>query len=500
MQLKPLNAAVPSVVRGPEIPVPPEKRLAENSGTLLTQVCYEALARKYHPITTVVLKRFTDELEAIITLGFADYFLIVWDIVRYANAQDIPTVGRGSAVSSLIAYILGITPVDPIRNDLLFERFLNPSRSDPPDIDVDLCWKRRDQVIEYVYERYGRDRVAMISTHVTFNYRSAIREVAKAYGLSDQEIGRLTQGLPHYYYGNRDLENIRSKIPDARDLPVEDERYRKIYAMAERLLGHPRHLGIHPGGVIIAPFRIDDLVPLQRSAKGIVVTQYEMHAIEELGLVKIDLLGQRSLTVVADMTRILKEKYGVLFDSSRMPALDKATKRLIREGQTMGVFQIESPGMRGLLKKLRVDSFDMVIAASSVIRPGPADSGMLKHFVRRHLGQESIEVVHPRLGEILKETYGVMLYQEDIIRIAHEIAGWSLAESDKLRRSMSGKRVEEPFLEHRDKFIQDAVRRGVSVEAAMEIWRQMESFSGYAFCKAHSERILFRDFRTVRLA
>lgn len=463
----------------------------KQSALFLTRVCYEALPKRYNPITTKVLKHLTYELEIIIDLGFADYFLIVWDIVRYANESGIPTVGRGSAAGSIISYLLGITPIDPIANNLLFERFLNPARSDPPDIDIDLCWKRRDQVIEYVYDRYGRDRVAMISTHVTFNYRSAIREVAKVYGLAEREIKCLTRGLLHFYYGNETLESINQKFPEAKDLPVHDPKYKHIYEMANRLLKHPRHLGIHAGGIVISPFRLDKIVPLQRSTKGLVITQYDMHSIEELGLVKIDLLGQRSLTVVADMAIILKEKYGVEFDSSRRPPLDEPTKALILKGQTMGVFQIESPAMRGLLKKLKVDSFEMITAASSVIRPGPSDSGMLRHYVRRHLGQERVKVAHPKMADILKETYGVMLYQEDVIKVAHEIAGWSLAESDKLRRSMSGKRVDEPFMAHRDKFIQDAVKRGVNVEAAMEIWRQMESFSGYAFCKAHSAAYSF---------
>jgi DNA-directed DNA polymerase III PolC len=386
----------------------------------------------------------------------------------------------------MVSYLLGITPADPIKYNLLFERFLNPDRTDPPDIDLDLSWKHRDKVLDYVYEKYGHDRAAMISTHVTFNYRSAIREVAKAHGLAEREIRLLTRGLPHYFHGNSSLEETKEKIPEAKYLPTDDHRYEKIYHLAERILEHPRHLGIHPGGIVIAPFRLDKSVPLQRATKGIVITQFEMHSIEDLGLVKIDLLGQRSLAVIADMVRVLRKKYGVKFDPSRMPELDDLTKRLIRDGQTMGIFQIESPGMRGLLKKLKVDSFEMITAASSVIRPGPADSGMLRHFVRRHLGQERVKTVHPKLGELLRETYGIMLYQEDVIKVAHEIAGWSLAESDRLRRSMSGKRVEEPFMEHRNRFIQDAVRRGVNVEAAMEIWRQMESFSGYAFCKAHS--------------
>ncbi|MEE9167022.1 MAG: DNA polymerase III subunit alpha [Candidatus Neomarinimicrobiota bacterium] len=447
----------------------------KSSTDLLVKVCHEALPEKYDPITTEVLKRLTYELDIIIEMGYADYFLIVWDIVRWAKRRGIPVVGRGSAAGSLVSYLLEITPVDPIKHNLVFERFLNPDRQEPPDIDIDLCWKQRDDVIEYVYKRYGRDRVAMICTYNTYKFRGAVRDVARAMGLSEREINTISHNLPLSHeptLGNGDGRN--------------DPRYEEIFETARSLIHRPRHMGIHAGGIVITPDKITEYVPLQRSTKGPVVTQFDMHGVEKIGLVKIDLLGQRSLTVVAEMAETLKKKYGVRFDLQTMPSLDEKVKRLIRTGRTMGVFQIESPGMRGLLKKLKVDSFEMITAASSVIRPGPADSGMLRHFIKRHHGKEEVKTVLPAIGEILKETYGVMLYQEDVIKIAEAVAGWSLAESDKLRRSMSGKRVEEPFMEHRDRFIKDAVKRGVNVDAAIETWRQMVAFSGYAFCKAHS--------------
>jgi len=448
--------------------------MSNASTDLLVKVCHGALPEKYDPITTTVLKRLTYELDIIIETGYADYFLIVWDIVQWANKRGIPTVGRGSAAGSLVSYLLAITPVDPIEHNLIFERFLNPDRQEPPDIDVDLCWKRRDEVIEYVYERYGKDRVAMISTFNTYRMRGAVRDVARAVGLSEREINRVAREMPLWYESGGSGEK------------GDDPRYREIFELARKLIDRPRHMGVHCGGIVIAPEKITRYVPLQRSTKGPVVTQFDMHGVEKMGLVKIDLLGQRSLTVVAEMAETLKKKYGVDFDPHAMPRMDDRTKTLIRRGQTIGVFQIESPGMRGLLRKLQVDSFEMITAASSVIRPGPADSGMLRHFVKRHHSKEVVETVHPALTELLKETYGVMLYQEDVIKVAQAVAGWSLAESDKLRRSMSGKRVEEPFMKHRDRFIQDAVKLGVNVEAALEIWRQMEAFSGYAFCKAHS--------------
>ena len=429
------------------------------SADLFVRICHKAVPKRYNPITTAVLKRLTYELDIIIDMGYADYFLIVWDIVQWTKRRGIPTIGRGSAAGSLVSYLLDITPVDPIKHNLVFERFLNPDRKEPPDIDLDLCWKRRDDVLEYVYKRYGRDRVAMICTYNTYHMRGAIRDVARSMGLSEREINKIGEN---------------------------DSRYREIFDIAKLLIHQPRHMGIHAGGIVIAPDKITKYVPLQRSTKGPVVTQFDMHGVEKMGLVKIDLLGQRSLTVVAEMAEMLKKNYRTRFNPHTLPELDEKAKLLIRTGLTMGIFQIESPGMRGLLKKLKVDSFEKITAASSVIRPGPADSGMLRHFIRRHHGQEKVETPHHSMGKILSETYGVMLYQEDVIKMAKAIAGWSLTESDKLRRSMSGKRVDEPFMEHRNRFIQDAVKNGVNVDAAIEVWRQMEAFSGYAFCKAHS--------------
>jgi len=261
----------------------------------LVNICHQALPGKYDPMTTAVLKRLTYELDIIIDRGYADYFLIVWDIVQWANRRGIPTVGRGSAAGSLVSYLLSITPVDPIEHNLIFERFLNPDREEPPDIDVDLCWKRRDEVLEYVYEQYGRDRVAMISTFNTYHLRGAVRDVARAMGLSEKEIGKVSRELPRRYE-----KGCGKRV-------MEDDRYREIFGLAKKLKRRPRHMGIHCGGIVIAPEKITNYVPLQRSTKGPVVTQFDMHGIEKMGLVKIDLLGQRSLTVVAEMADILKE-------------------------------------------------------------------------------------------------------------------------------------------------------------------------------------------------
>ena len=435
-------------------------------------ICHSALWEKYNPITIDVLKRLTYELEVIIELGYADYFLVVWDIVQWANKRGIPTVGRGSAAGSIVSYILGMTRVDPIKYKLLFERFLNPARRDPPDIDIDFCWKRRDEVIQYIYNRYGDNKVAMIATFNTYRYKSSIWDVARAMGMPSQEISEL----------------INTSINEYKNLSYKksDSQYRTIVSLAKNLEGRPRHMGIHCGGVVISPNDITDYVPLQKSIKGPLVTQFDMHSIKKAGLIKIDILGQRSLTVISEVADTIQNKYNIHFDRYIMPDIDDKTAKLIRNGHTIGVFQIESPGMRGLLKKLQVDTFEMIVVASSIIRPGPADSGMLRHFLKRHHRKEDMKTVHSSLKELLKETYGIMIYQEDVSKTAEVIAGWSLSESDELRRSMSGKRGKEPFSKYRGPFIMDAVKRGIRREEALEIWRQMEAFSGFAFCKAHS--------------
>ena len=435
-------------------------------------ICHSALWEKYNPITIDVLKRLTYELEVIIELGYADYFLVVWDIVQWAKKRGIPTVGRGSAAGSIVSYILGMTRVDPIKYKLLFERFLNPARRDPPDIDIDFCWKRRDEVIQYIYNRYGDNKVAMIATFNTYRYKSSIWDVARAMGMPSQEISEL----------------INTSINEYKNLSYKksDSQYRTIVSLAKNLEGRPRHMGIHCGGVVISPNDITDYVPLQKSIKGPLVTQFDMHSIKKAGLIKIDILGQRSLTVISEVADTIQNKYNIHFDRYIMPDIDDKTAKLIRNGHTIGVFQIESPGMRGLLKKLQVDTFEMIVVASSIIRPGPADSGMLRHFLKRHHRKEDMKTVHSSLKELLKETYGIMIYQEDVSKTAEVIAGWSLSESDELRRSMSGKRGKEPFSKYRGPFIMDAVKRGIRREEALEIWRQMEAFSGFAFCKAHS--------------
>jgi len=467
----------------PRFPLP----RGETSFSYLSKLCFEGVRRRYHPISPRVLDRLGMELSVIDRLGFSDYFLIVWDIARTARAKGIPTIGRGSAAGSIVSYVLDITGVDPIKYNLYFERFLNSERSSPPDIDIDFCWKRRDEILEHVYETYGRDRVAMISTHVTFALRAAIRETGKAMGFPQKEIDRTTARLPHW--GTASFAELAERYPECRDLRFDAEPLKSIAAVAGRIMGFPRHLSIHAGGIVVSPAPLTDYVPLERAPKGFVVTQYDMVPIEDLGLLKIDLLSQRSLSVLRDVVEVVTERTGSPPPIEDPVALEKdgPTARIIREGKTIGCFYIESPAMRSLLVKLRVDRYEMLTAASSVIRPGVAESGMMQEYIDRHNGRSKPEYLHPGLKSHLGETYGVMIYQEDVIKVAHAISGMSLGEADLLRRAMSGKmRSKEAMAVLEEHFMDGAAQRGISRNTAAEIWRQIESFAGYAFCKAHS--------------
>ncbi|HUX08373.1 MAG TPA: DNA polymerase III subunit alpha [Acidobacteriota bacterium] len=431
------------------------------------------------------IDRLGAELGVVAHNGFADYFLIVDDIVREADSRGVRTLGRGSAAASIICYLLGITHVDPLRHNLAFERFMNDGRSDLPDIDLDFPWNRRDEMVEFVYERFGRERVAMISTHATFRARAGLREVAKAMGLPDEEIGRVTKRVPHYIPAAA-LDDAASDLPECRNLPLHSEPWKSIARLARRVDGFPRHLSVHPCGLVIAPQRIDEIVPLETAAKGLLVTQMDMYPVEDLGLVKIDLLGQRALAVISDTIGAVNSRNGrppLGYDDL---ALDASTARLLRTGETMGCFYIESPGMRSLMAKLQVADFELLTAASSVIRPGPSDSGMMRSFVERHRGREPVRHLHPKMESLLGETHGVMIYQEDVIRVAHAVAGMSMADADRMRRSMTKKRHSEPIARLRERFLEGAAREGVEKKAAEEIWRQIASFAGYAFCKSHS--------------
>lgn len=464
-------------------------------------LCLAGLRRRYGDPPPPALERLQRELAVIRRLNFTKYFLVVWDLLQHAVQQNISWIGRGSAANSIVSYALGITNVDPIRYNLFFERFLNPERKSPPDIDLDFGWKQRDAILAYVYDRYGHDRVAMICTYVTFTARLAVREIGKALGLPEDEITAVSSRIPYGASAKKLLED-KTQFPEARDLPLEQPPYPAILKMAAHIDGFPRHLSIHAGGIVIAPYPITEMVPLERATKGLVVTQYDMYGVEDIGLVKIDLLAQRSLSVLDDVLAVLRGR-GVALDSIYdydFVCDDPLVKEKIRTGDTMGCFYIESPSMRGLLQKLRVTSFEDLTAASSVIRPGVAESGMMQQYIRRKTGEEPVSYLHPKMESLLSETCGVMIYQEDVIRVAHEIAGMTLGEADLLRRAMSGKERSPIAMDQLERqFLERATTRHVQSDIAREIWRQIASFAAYAFCKAHSASYAQLSFQVTYL-
>ncbi len=463
----------------PTVPLPP----GETPYSFLCAAAMEGARRRYRPLQPAVLRRLEYELEAIERLGFSAYFLLVRTIAQFAREKGIPCVGRGSAACSLVSFVLGLTDADPLRYDLPFERFLNPVRADRPDIDLDFCWRRRDEAIEFVYRTYGEGRVATISTVNTFGLRAAFREAAKAAGLPPVEVDRWSKALPH-----ADREGVRAAIartPECRGFPVDVEPYRSVLAVGERLEGLPRHLGLHPGGVVVAPGALPDLLPLERASKGVVVTQFDKDGVEAIGLVKMDLLGNRGLSTVTDCVARLRGR-GIEVDLEAVPEEDPATAHLLRAGGTVGCFQIESPGMRRLLRQLDATSMDRTIQVVALIRPGPAASGMKERFVRRALRLEPIEVPDPRLGPVLADTFGVMLYQEDILRVAKALAGMEYPEGDRLRSALTKRHSPERLEKIRARFLSGAAAKGVPAGNAEAVWRWIGNFAAFSFCKAHA--------------
>ena len=457
----------------------------------LRSLAWQGIRKQYR--NTRVRQRLQYELNIIEKMQLASYFLLVWDIVREAHQRGIPTVGRGSAANSLVCRSLNITEVDPIKNNLYFERFLHEQREDFPDIDIDFPWNRRDEMIQYVFDKYKN--VALISTHTHLGIRSSLREAGKALGISVFDIDRITKRLPH----SADLNNLRAvrdTVPECRGLPFEDPPFCDMIAAAKKITGLPRHISIHCGGLVVSTKPITDLIPLQKTRKGFEVTQYDMYPVKDLGLLKIDLLAQRGLAVEVDTVQAIQEHIDFSYID---PVTDPATRTLIREGKTMGCFYIESPGMRNLLQKLRVSSFEELTAASSIIRPGVASSGMMQAYIKRHTGKETITYLHPKLKEVLSETYGIMIYQEDVLKVAHAVAGINLGEAEGLRKCMSKKRDWQRMETYQERFLNGAKENGVPENIRKEIWSHIDSFAGYSFCKAHSASFALVSYRAAYL-
>lgn len=469
----------------PQVPIPAGKTIHEH----LREKAYRGAQRRYGKLTEEVTSRLDYELDVIAKRGYEPIFLIVEELLEHARQNGVPISSRGSAASSLVAYCLFITNPDPLALDLYFERFLNPARSSPPDIDTDLCSRRRELVIRHVFETYGQERVAMVGTINRFRRRSALGDVAKAHGLTVPEIKRLTELLPYHHPFSSDGE----PGSDPYQLLAEaNSRHQTIFEHARRLLGQPRHLSMHPGGILVAPGAITDLVPVMRSgSKGLTITQYDLEGIEEFGLVKIDLLGIRGLSVLGDVAEAIYSWRRLEFANpmqvlQQIPFDDPDTAKTVRNGLTIGCFQIESPGMRATLREVEAASPTDIMAVLALYRPGPLRGGLRDAFVRRYKGIEPVEHIHPILEPLLAESYGVILYQEQVLRIAHQLGGLSLADADLLRRAMSHFDPGEQMKTLQKRFIEGFQQRGVNQEKAEQVWEMMAAFAGYGFPKAHA--------------
>ena len=483
----------------PQYPRPPE--FASDTELLVHLARAGAATRYGEPLPPTVGERLDYELRVISDTGYAGYFLIVYDIVKAAKDRGIPVgPGRGSAAGSLVAYALGITDVDPLRFDLLFERFLNPERVSMPDIDLDFCYERRGEVIQYVRERYGRDCVGQIITFGTLKARAAFRDVARTLRVEPGEVDRFTKLIPAGPGMAVTLAEAPERSPELRQLARQDERVGKILALGTRIEGLARHASVHAAGLVIAPGPLTDYVPvcLAPQEAAAIITQYDMVALEQVGMLKIDVLGLKTLTVIHDAVGMVTERQGAPLDLEALGLEDPRVYQLLGSGRTAGVFQFESPLATDCLRSMQCDRFDDLVAANALLRPGPLDTGMHLVFINRKLGRERVRYPHPALAEILKPTYGVITYQEQVMRIAHVLAGFSLAEGDVLRKAV-GKKDQALLERELGRFVERAIALGHDRRVIEEIAAQIETFGRYGFPKAHAVAYSILSYRTAWL-
>ncbi|MDD2370520.1 MAG: DNA polymerase III subunit alpha [Firmicutes bacterium] len=469
----------------------------ETLDSYLKQLCYEGARKKYSTIEGPVEERLEYELAVISKMGYPGYFLIVWDMIKYAKENDIYVgPGRGSAAGSIVAYSLDITTIDPIKYDLLFERFLNPERVSLPDIDTDFCYVRRGEVISYLVEKYGHDKVAQIVTFGTMAARAAIRDVGRALDIPLSEVDKIAKLIPNEL--KITLESAIEKSVDLKDAYTTKNDIKKLIDIAMKLEGMPRHSSTHAAAVVISPGAIDNFLPIKIESEGNLTTQYTMTTVEELGLLKMDLLGLRTLTVIGDAVKKIKENRGIDVDIETIPLDDQKTYDLLSSGKTSGLFQLESKGMQNIIRNLKPDNIDDIIALVALYRPGPIGSGMIDDFVNRKHGKIELTYLHPLLEPILKDTYGVILYQEQVMRIAKELAGFTLGEADNLRKAM-GKKNAAILEKNRQQFLDGCKVNNINEKLAEEIFTLIEYFAGYGFNKSHSAAYGILAYQTAYL-
>ncbi len=453
----------------------------ESDFEFLKKLTYKGYEQRYGN-RREVFARIEKELNVIYKLNFECYFLITWDIIRYAHSVGYHHIGRGSGANSIVAYCLRITDVEPIELDLYFERFINQFRTSPPDFDIDFSWDERDDVTDYIFKRYGATHTALLATYNTFKGKSILREVGKAFGLPKAEIDLMVKEpmAKHKHHGLA----------------------KQVFKYGERIVGFPNYLSIHAGGVLISEKPINYFTALQMMPKGFPITHFDMYGAEDLGFHKYDILSQRGLGHIKDAVTLIHQNKKERVDIHDLEAIkeDEKVKEQLRSGHCIGCFYIESPAMRGLLTKLRCDNYVHLVAASSIIRPGVSKSGMMREYIQRFHRPDSFKYLHPVFEEHLGETFGVMVYQEDVMKIVHHFADLDLDESDVLRRIMTGKRKSsDSFARLRKKYFENCKKRGHSDALTKEVWRQVESFSGYSFCKAHSASFAAESFQSLYL-
>ncbi len=467
----------------------------ETRENMLRRLCEEGIPRCYPDQVPAELRdRLETELKVINSMGFTSYFLIVWDFIHYAKENNIPVgPGRGSAAGSVIAYLLGITNIDPIKYSLIFERFLNPERISMPDIDIDFCYDRRGEVISYVVKKYGEQNVAQIGTFGTMKAKAAIRDVGRVMDVPYPEVDKIAKLVPNEL--NITLQKALETSPDLREQYEKNPIVTRLIDMAVKLEGCVRNVSTHAAGIVISEKPLTEYLPLAKGANGELATQYPMKPVEQLGLLKMDFLGLKTLTVIHNCLKIIKQNHGIDLNIDRIRMDDPKTFDLLVKGNTVGVFQLESPGMRDLSRRIGLQRFEHIIALVALFRPGPMN--MIDEFIKRKHGGK-ISYLHPDMGPILEDTYGIMLYQEQVMKIANVIGGYSLGQADNLRRIM-GKKIPEQMEQQREIFVQGAVKRSVDKNVASKIFEQMAYFAGYGFNKSHSAAYALIAYQTAYL-
>jgi len=474
---------------------PPEENYSPKE--YLRYLCKQSLEKKYPVVDNKVKERLDYELNAINRLGFTSYFLIVRDFINFARENSIPVgPGRGSAAGSIVSYLLGITSIDPLRYGLLFERFLNPDRVSMPDIDIDFCYEGRQRVIDYVIAKYGKGNVAQIITFGTLQARAAIRDVARALNIPYQDADRIAKLIPQ----DADMNIARALTvePVLSRMMKQDAKVKQLIEIAQVLEGLCRHVSIHAAGVVISDKPLMDVIPLYKVPDGEIITGFDMTSIDKVGLMKMDFLGLRTLTMIDECRKIIKRTKNIELDIENIPTDDLKTYEFLSEGDSTGVFQLESEGMRSLLMRLKPEKFEDLIAILALYRPGPLGSGMVDDFIKRRSGAVAIKYEHSLLEPILKETYGIILYQEQAMQIASSLAGFTMSEADLLRRAM-GKKLSDVMSQQEEKFIQGAKTYNVSEKKAKKIFDLIQKFAGYGFNKSHSTAYAMISYRTAYL-